>query len=261
MTALIDLDSILYQSVYKCVSIKQIRELLQKGSKEDVKQAFRQLILDEAINRTENKLLHILTYLNSVHFEEIDQSELYITTCSNNFRNKLTDNYKAKRKKNNYVWMVREYYRNNGAFFSDTLEADDLIADRCKELNTDEYVIVSIDKDLRTIGGYIWSYYQQKSKDIDGNYILNENGGFEKEYKQKNIEFVTDKQATSFFYQQMLMGDATDNIIGLKGIGVKRSEKLINASKNEFITVAREYIKRGRKEDFKLNHRLLKLGK
>lgn len=260
MIALIDLDSILYQSVYKCISISQIRELLSQGTKEEVRNTYRQIILDESINRTENKIINILEYLNERHFEEIDESELYITTCSNNFRNELADNYKSNRKKNKYVWMVREYYRNNEAICSDILEADDLIANRCKSLSKNDYIIVSIDKDLKTIGGYYWSYYIQKSKDIDGNFIEDEHGNHEREYKQKDIEFITEEKAKFLFWQQMLMGDVSDNIIGLKRIGVKTSEKILNKSKNHFITVAREYIKRGRKSDFKINHRLLKLG-
>ncbi len=282
MIALIDLDSILYGSVYKCISINQIRELLQQGTKQEVRNAYKQMILDESINRTENKILNILQYLNDVHFEVIDESELYITTCSKNFRNEIQTTYKGNRKKNNYVWMVREYYRNNDAICSETLEADDLIADRCKELNHNDYVVVSIDKDLKTIGGYYWSYYMQKSKDIDGNFIKDEYGNYEKEYKQKNIEYISKEKASFLFWQQMLTGDVSDNIKGVRmlsakerneidkyynlktktmcGLGDKNAKKLLDQGKNKFITVAREYIKRGQKQDFKINHRLLKLG-
>ena len=251
--ALIDLDSILYQSVYKCVSISQIREILHQGSKDNIRHLYLDFILNESINRVENKILNMMTYLNDIHINEVDTIELYITTCSKNFRNDISKDYKKSRKKNKYVWMLRNYYINNEAFFSDTLEADDLIADRCKELDVNDYVVVSIDKDLRTIGGYYWSPFQQKIKDSDNNPIT--------EYKNKTVEYITSEKADGFLWQQMLMGDKSDDIIGLKGIGVKKSNDIILKANNNFITVAREYIKRGRKQDFYKNYKLLKLGK
>src|SRR5690606_31239133 len=106
-------------------------------------------------------------------FEDIAEWELYITTCSRNFRKEISSDYKSNRKKNNYVWLLREHYINNGAFCSDTLEADDLIADRISELKKGDYLIISIDKDLKQLGGYYWSYYKQKSKDHYGELVIN----------------------------------------------------------------------------------------
>ena len=41
-------------------------------------------------------------------------------------------------------------------------------------------------------------------------------------------------QGITFFYQQILMGDSADNIIGLKGIGPAKSKKMLSEAKNEF---------------------------
>lgn len=259
MVGLIDLDGLLYKAVYKIVSISQMREAIENYGKKDAKQWLLQEVYNEGINRCENSILEIQNYLDGVFFEDFTSWELYITTCTKNFRNDIEPTYKKNRKRNNYVWLLREHYRNNGAFASDVLEADDMIADKCLELGIGNYVVVSPDKDLKTCGGYYWSYYKQRAKDFNGDLIINEHGGYETEFKQKEVLFIKQKEADFLFYQQMLVGDATDNIKGIKGIGAKRSEKLLK-DKNYFTTVAREYLKRDLKTEFKINYRLLKLG-
>lgn len=260
MRALIDFDSILYQAVYKVVSFGEIRRAITTLGKEDAKQWLLEEVYNEGINRAENILLEIQNHLADIFFDSIETWELYLTTCTKNFRKDIDINYKTNRKKNNYVWLLREHYRNNGAFCSETLEADDLISDRCQELKKGEYIIISIDKDLKQLGGFYWSYYKIKSKDINGNYILNEFGVEEKEYKQKEVEYISEKDAEKLFYSQMLIGDPGDNIKGLKGVGKVRAEKLLKESKNYFITTARAYIEKEAKEDFRKAFSLIKLG-
>lgn len=261
MIALIDFDSILYKSVYKIVSIQEMKSAILKFGKDGAKDWILEEVYNESINRCENYLLKMMEYLEENFIHEITGYELYITTCSKSFRKALTSSYKAKRKSNKYVKLVREYYKGNGAIFSDTHEADDLIADRAKELGVDNYIIVSADKDLKTIGGYIWSYYTQRTKDANGDYIELENGIFETEFKQKYPEFITNKEANYYFWLQMLMGDATDGIDGIKGVGIKRAKKLLEEKEKPFMTVARTYLEKSTKEQFKVNYQLLKLGK
>lgn len=260
MVALIDLDSLLYKAVYKIVSFSQMREAINSYGKEKAKQWLKEQVYNEGINRCENQMLEINNYLSNVFFEEITSYELFITTCTKSFRKELNKEYKSNRKANNYVWLLREHYKFNDAFFSDVYEADDLIFDRAKELGTGNYIIVSMDKDLKQIGGYYWSYYKQRSKDMYGEYILNELGMYETEYKQKEVEFINKEKADLFFWKQMLTGDSSDNIKGLQRVGIKTAEKILQRQGNNFITVAREYIKRELKEDFRTNYKLLKLG-
>lgn len=260
MIALIDFDSLLYKAVYKVASISEMREAITKFGKESAKQWLKEEVYNEGINRVENQLLQIQNHLSDIFFEEITSYELYITTCANSFRKQLSNEYKSNRKRNDYVWLLREHYRYNDAFCSDTHEADDLIADRSKELGLGNYIIISIDKDLKQIGGYYWSYYKIKSKDSFGNYIENEHGNYETEYKQKSVEFISEEKADRLFWLQMLTGDTSDNIKGLKRVGEKTAIKILTDNYSNFISVAREYIKRNQKSDFWVNYKLLKLG-
>src|SRR5690606_11297416 len=128
-----------------------------------------------------------------------------------------------------------------------------------KELGVGNYIVVSLDKDLKQIGGYFWSYYKTPVRDENGEIQLNEYGNPEKEYKQKTVEYISESEAKKLFWKQMLMGDPADNIKGLHRVGEKTAEKILLASPVEWFATAREYIKRNQKEDFKINYKLLKL--
>jgi len=296
MTGLIDFDSILYRSVYKIVGYAEIKKALIELGKEEARNWLYQTVLQEGINRAENILLDMQNHIQSIFKTEITCWEIYITTCSNNFRKKITKDYKANRKKNNYVWMLRNHYMHNGAFHSETLEADDLIANRVEELGRDNSIIISIDKDMKTVGGYYWSYMKGKQKDENGKYIvinpetgeiidlsqkdyklirdenknynvycldelIAENVMFQTGYLQDEVLFINEKQAKFNFYSQMLIGDTSDNIKGINGIGMVKAKRLLESSSNYFIATAREYLKRGLKEQFIINTELLKIGR
>tara|TARA_R110002049_G_scaffold309180_1_gene518112 strand:- start:8581 stop:9426 length:846 start_codon:yes stop_codon:yes gene_type:complete len=281
MTGLIDLDSILYTSVYKVVKYKDIKEAFERfGDKEVVRQWFMEEVYNESINRCENELLKMQNYLSQIFFEEIDTWELYITTCHKSFRKKISKEYKAKRNRNNYVGMIREHYKFNGAIFSDTHEADDLIARRSKELGKENCIVISIDKDLRQIGGWLWNYKKTYELDGNGDRILNEFGFYSRIYKHEQVDWVSEEEAELFFWCQMLGGDAGDGISGIKRIstqekkeiknnwgvnvfcrvGITTAEKILKDSSNYFITTARQYILRGQKDEFYNNYKLLKLS-
>lgn len=260
MIALIDLDSILYKAVYRVVSIHEMRSILKESnSKDQAKQWLREQVMNEGLNRCENEILKMLNYLQEIFPFPIESSELFITTCEKSFRKNLSKTYKSNRKRNDWVWILREHYRHNGASHSNTLEADDLISLRAKELGLGNYIVVSPDKDLKQIGGYFWSYYSQKVKDFYGNPIENEHGFFEIEYKQKEVELITPEQADYFFWKQMLMGDSSDCVAGLKGVGEKTAEKILNNGSNNFISAARQYLTKSNKKEFKTTYKLLKL--
>ena len=260
MIALIDLDFALYTSVHKIVSISEMRNAIALHGKEGAKQWLLSEVYDKGINRVEERILEIREHLEDVVFAEITEVELYITTNKNCFRKKLSPSYKAKRKRNNYVWLLRSHYMINDAKYSDTLEADDLVAIRARELGVKNCIVVSPDKDLKTIGGFYWSYYKQKSKDPFGDKIINEFGYAETEFKQKDPIFISEKEASFLFWKQMLMGDTSDNIKGLHRIGEKTAQKILKDKQNLFIATARKYIEKDQKKDFWINYKLLKLG-
>jgi len=260
MIALIDLDSILYKAVYKVVSINEMRNAIALHGKEQAKNWLLEEVYNEGINRVEKQIVEIMQHLDDVMFEEVNQSELFITTCTKSFRKEIAPSYKANRKRNNYVWLLRSHYMINDAKYSDTLEADDLVAIRARELGVKNCIVVSPDKDLKTIGGFYWSYYKQKSKDIFGDEIINEFGYAETEFKQKEPIFISESEANYLFWKQMLMGDTSDNIKGLHRIGEKTAEKILKDKQNLFIATARKYIEKDQKNDFWINYKLLKLG-
>ena len=250
MIMLLDFDSIIYNSVYKCISYSEIRDIIESYP-DNSREVYSNQILERGVANSNRIINETVEYVENT-FTELLRVELYITACKRNFRYDIEPDYKKSRKRNKAVSIVRDYYKNGIAEYSDHLEADDLIADRARQLGLENCLIASIDKDLKTIGGNYWSYYKKKDVDRDGYPI--------KVYKQQEVMFISENEASRLFYVQLLMGDKIDNIIGLKGIGIKRAEKLLEDSTSYFITTAREYIKRERKEDFWKNYRLLKLG-
>src|SRR5712664_3584833 len=72
-----------------------------------------------------------------------------------------------------------------------------------------EYVICSLDKDLDQIPGKHYNWRR------DEHYFIEPIDGLR------------------LFYRQLLMGDRTDNIFGVKGIGEVKSARIINDLENE----------------------------
>lgn len=113
-------------------------------------------------------------------------------TGKNNFRYQIYPAYKANRKdvpRPKYYSAVREYLIDEwGAIVVNNMEADDAIGLE----HSDDTVICSVDKDLKTIPGYF--------------YHLNTN----------NLEYIDEEQAIQNYLIQLLIGDPIDNIPGLK---------------------------------------------
>jgi len=122
-----------------------------------------------------------------------------------NFRYKLYPAYKANRKD-----MVDPIYRQAchehllkeyKAEEAHGMEADDMLGINQQEKGT---VICSIDKDLLTIPGHHYNFVKVEH------------------------QFVLKQDALRTFYKQMMIGDKSDNLIGVQGLGPKKSEKLID---------------------------------
>lgn len=134
-------------------------------------------------------------------------------TGSNNFRKNVCPDYKAHRpeEKPTHLEAVREYLIDTwGAIVTDGIEADDALG--IEHTNSpDETVICTTDKDLNTIPG------------------LHYNWRHNREYT------VTPEEANKNFWVQMLTGDASDNIFGIKGVGdVKARKALDNLCAEEY---------------------------
>jgi 5'-3' exonuclease len=131
-----------------------------------------------------------------------------VLSGTNNFRLKISDTYKSNRKPENrpkYYSELREYLiYQKGSIIAEG-EADDYIG--CN--NTEDTVIVSIDKDLLQLGGTFYNFVKDEHFKIDPN------------------------ESHFYFYKQMLMGDSADCVDGLTGIGDVKSTKLITGKSKQ----------------------------
>lgn len=139
------------------------------------------------------------------------ESEEYIGVLSgvNNFRYKVYPEYKANRRD-----MIEPFYRkeckqylidNYHAVTTEDCEADDMLG----WLQTKDTIICSIDKDLKQIPGKHYNFVKFDFDEVD---------------KADGIKF---------FWKQMLIGDSSDNIKGVPGIGPKKADKYIDPCESE----------------------------
>jgi 5'-3' exonuclease len=138
----------------------------------------------------------------------------------NNFRYSVYPEYKANRigaYRPKWEKEVKQYLTDQwGANWSDGCEADDMVGRRLIEVG-DNGILAHIDKDLNQITG--WHY----------NWELRRNGEVIREAKKY---FVSPEEGDNFFWYQLLVGDTTDNIKGVPGIGPKKAEKLLRECKD-----------------------------
>jgi hypothetical protein len=135
-------------------------------------------------------------------------------TGKKNFRNEIavTAPYKGNRKsaKPKHYQLLRDYMESAWSFtMIEDQEADDAIGIAAYEMEVGEYCICSIDKDLDMLRGDHYNFVK------DDRY------------------FITEEEGIKNFYKQLLMGDRVDNIIGIKGIGTVKAERLLKECKNE----------------------------
>lgn len=132
-------------------------------------------------------------------------------TDSKNFRKDVLPTYKDNRKdkrKPLALKELREYVikKHNGVVW-DNLEADDIMGIMATEPTDEERIVVTIDKDLKTVPCNLSS---------DG----------------LNVERIPERLADYWFMIQTLTGDKVDGYDGVEGIGIKTAEKLIKKYTN-----------------------------
>jgi len=146
----------------------------------------------------------------------------------NNYRDLIYPEYKQPRVKaqkvdskyslsKKIVPIIRDKAVEEGyAIRADGREADDFIriwAEECRAAGKD-YIICSMDKDLLCIPGKHYLMHNNLSDD-------------------KRIIEVSEADALKFYYKQVLMGDNTDNIPGVPGLGPKTADKLLSGLTEE----------------------------
>jgi len=258
MIALIDADSLFYLSCYKLDDPAFVEKCgLSNEDADTIIESLAEVGADRLENMLNDILLDISNDENNI---EISAVEIYVTNCKNSIRKDISKEYKANRQPNPIVNCLRKaYISKNNAIYSDTLEADDLIADRAKELGEFGCIIVTMDKDLMQIGGFVYNFYRKPSvRDEEGNEI--------EVFKRKGLSYTTKFDAQKFLAKQLISGDAGDRVQGLPKYGAVKAAKIIDPITNTFgliKAVVSEY-KKVYEEDYieplQTNFRLLYLG-
>lgn len=187
--------------------------------------------IDLAVQKAEEKMQRILDKTGCKFLE------LHFSYGRNNFRYEVNPEYKANRngmRPPAGLAEVKEALaeKYNGIIHT-RYEADDAVV---KLMDHDKYVLCAVDKDvLNSVPGRNFNYYESAAYNIE----------------MKWVE-VSETTARQWKYLQTLMGDKTDNVIGLKGIGPKKAEKILEGletDKEMWQAVVAAYEKAGRTED------------
>jgi 5'-3' exonuclease len=128
------------------------------------------------------------------------------------WRNKVMETYKMNRKKTRrpVVWRaLREYVHESFETFERPgLEGDDVLGILCTRKGEagEERIIVSIDKDLKTIPGKLYNYGKP----------------------EVGIVEIGEDEANAWHMMQTLTGDTTDGYPGCPGVGAVTAKKLLD---------------------------------
>lgn len=157
---------------------------------------------------------------NILESTQADKYNLYLSTSSN-FRKEVNKEYKANRTQpapqhlaSCKEFLIVEWKAKTKEWY----EADDLLGIN----QTDETVLCTYDKDLSMIPGRHYSW-ERRGRNANGNEWVKEAQFFE----------VNQIDGLRHFYKQMLIGDSTDNVFGIKGIGPAKSAKMLGGIDNE----------------------------
>lgn len=157
------------------------------------------------IEPKENCLQMVKTSLeNTLNVLGTNKYKLYLGGRKN-FRHDIFRDYKANRDstpKPKYYRDIRDYLVEQwGGIVCEGIEADDAVGIDAIALGPDKSVIVSTDKDLNQIPGNHYDWTEGRSYTVSA------------------------REGLTFFYEQMLMGDDTDNIPGIDGIGPVKAKR------------------------------------
>jgi DNA polymerase-1 len=130
---------------------------------------------------------------------------LLCLTGDHNFRKTNFPEYKSNRKETRKpigYSVLKQYAMDNHPYkIYDELEADDVMGIMATKKNPDgiEYVIHSMDKDMKTIPALLWNRFESK------------------------IKLTSELEANRFLYTQILTGDICDGYKGCPKVGPKKA--------------------------------------
>lgn len=164
-------------------------------------------------------LANVKTVINDIQALFNPEVVVYLTG-SGNFREQMAtiQEYKGNRDPSHKP----KYYREIKQYLMDVWhakvihgrEADDALGVAQYSAEPDTTVIVTIDKDLDNIHGYHYNW------------------------RKKEFYHVTPERADYLFWIQVLMGDKTDHIQGIPGIGPKTAEKILAETDKSWMSMA-----------------------
>lgn len=164
---------------------------------------------DEAIAIVENYHEKLMDELKA------DHAVYALTDSERNWRYDILPTYKHNRKETRkplLLQFLREYLVNNHeAYLRPRLEGDDvlgILATHPYLLKADEKIIVSLDKDLKTVPGLVYN-----------------------EQKDEEPREITESEADYWHMLQTLMGDTTDGYSGCPGVGEKAATEALAAGR------------------------------
>jgi 5'-3' exonuclease len=176
------------------------------------------ITLEEALKGLDSRILTILEQCKTSQY-------VGFLTDHNCFRYKVDTNYKGNRKhrpKPILFPALREYLKQRWGFYGvEGLEADDLVSYYSKT-DPRKTIICSPDKD-----------------------VLHQCAGMHFNYRTLEFLHTSPDEAEQFLWKQVLMGDSTDNIIGIPGVGVKTAENWLKGRTTDVEAfVLSQYIKK-----------------
>ena len=220
--ALIDADTIAFAACSVCEY--QYFDIDAKEDKWDIN-------IDDAISHALEKIQQILDSTGCC------DAELHFTSGMN-FRYTVDPSYKAnrtgmRRPEGLYEVKARLLDEYPGSI-NTTWEADDIVAYK-KKTESDKYIMCAIDKDiLYSVPGRHFNYYSK---------LEAKNGPIMPHF----IE-VDEYSALQYNYKQAIIGDSTDGIKGVPGLGAAKVEKLFSLGMTEeemWDTVVKAYKAKG----------------
>lgn len=144
------------------------------------------------------------------HIQDItgaSQMVLFMTE-GHNFRKDVLPTYKGNRNPDDrpvLLGEVRQYMKDHYKVITEPgIEADDLLGIHSTMPHKGERVIMSADKDLKTIPALHWHH------------------------EMGMVEQVSQQDADLFFHEQILTGDPTDNYKGCPGVGKVAAQAMLN---------------------------------
>jgi DNA polymerase-1 len=137
-------------------------------------------------------------------------------SASSSFRRDVLPTYKANRMSKRKPMILKEMKKHLraewGAEVIDDLEADDLIGMRATSPVSESSIIVSIDKDFKTIPSDLYN----------------------PDKPELGVQRIPTEEANYNFMFQTLVGDTTDNYSGCPGVGPVKATKVLGDSREPF---------------------------